>query len=173
MKGCDLLIRAFSTIHRENPDLKLVIAGHADGGFTGKLRELARQCGVWDQVTWAGPVSEGLKWSALRSAALFALPSHCEAFPLALVEALGAGVPALITDKVNIWRHVAEAKAGFVDTDTVDGTVRSLRRWLKLSNTDERDMRKSAHACFAEQFEATANAARFVASLQRHGVANG
>ena len=111
-----------------------------------------------------------MKLAALRSACLFTLPSHCEAFPLALAEALGFGVPAVITDKVNIWRDVSTAKAGFADTDTVEGTVRSLSRWLKLSDAERLMMGKNALACFSERFEARSNISRFVDGLRRHGV---
>ena len=117
-----------------------------------------------------GPLYEEAKWGALRAASLFALPSHCEAFPVALLEALGTGVPALITNRVNIWRYVAEAKAGFVDTDTVEGTIRSLRRWIGMSELEIQVMRRSACDCFRENFEATSSAVRFVAGLRKHGV---
>jgi glycosyltransferase involved in cell wall biosynthesis len=171
MKGCDLAIKAFSIVCSEDRDLNLVIAGHNDGNFGVTLRELADRCAVADRITWAGQLSDEMKWAALQSASLFALPSHCEAFPLALVEALGSGVPALITDKVNIWREVSDTEAGFVDSDTVEGTVRSLRRWLKLSESERELMRTNALRCFSEYFESKANAKRFVAGLTRHGVA--
>jgi glycosyltransferase involved in cell wall biosynthesis len=169
MKGCDLLIKAFSTICSENPDLRLVIAGPDDVGFGDTLRKLTRQSG--DRITWTGPLYGQMKWAAFRSAALFALPSHCEGFPVALLEALGSGIPALITDKVNIWNYVAKSLAGFVDADTVDGTVRSLRKWLSLSDDERQVMRGNALTCFSQHFEAKANAMRFVAGLERHGVA--
>ena len=170
MKGCDLLIKAFSIICAEDPALHLVIAGPAEDGFASTLREISKQCVVEHRITWTGLLSKDMKLAALRSACLFTLPSHCEAFPLALAEALGFGVPAVITDKVNIWRDVSTAKAGFADTDTVEGTVRSLSRWLKLSDAERLMMGKNALACFSERFEARSNISRFVDGLRRHGV---
>ena len=170
MKACDLLISAFANSCASHLDLRLVIAGPADESFRSALQKLAAQCAVEDQITWTGPLSTEMKWAALRSASLFALPSHCEAFPLALLEALGVGVPALITDKVNIWNCVTESHCGFVDTDTVEGTVRSLEKWLALSSVELQAMRANALKCFSERFEATSNASRFIAGLKRHGV---
>jgi glycosyltransferase involved in cell wall biosynthesis len=167
MKGCDLLIKAFSAVCGENPDLNLVIAGPDDVGFGHALRSLAKQFGG-DRITWTGPLYKEMKWAALRSAALFALPSHCEAFPVALLEALGSGAPVLITDRVNIWNYVSTAGAGFVDTDTVEGTVRSLHKWLNLSKSQIDCMRTRAVRCFSDNFEAKSNAARFAAELERH-----
>jgi len=170
MKGCDLLIRAFSSVCYQDFNLHLVVAGPGEDAFRKFVRKLAKDCAVEDRISLVGPLYEEAKWGALRAASLFALPSHCEAFPVALLEALGTGVPALITNRVNIWRYVAEAKAGFVDTDTVEGTIRSLRRWIGMSELEIQVMRKSACDCFRENFEATSSAVRFVAGLRKHGV---
>ncbi len=173
MKGCDLLIKAFAQISVQESNLHLVIAGHSDGKFIGNLKDLAASLVSADRVTWAGRLSDDMKWATLQAASVFVLPSHCEAFPLALVEALGAGLPVLITDRVNIWPEVVKANAGFVDSDTVEGTHRSLGRWLRLSHEERQSMKSNALRCFGEHFESTMMGSRFVASLQRHGVANG
>jgi glycosyltransferase involved in cell wall biosynthesis len=170
MKGCDLLIEAFSRVCEEDPTLHLVIAGPADNGFADTLRQIAKRRLIQDRITWTGPLYKEIKWAAFRSASLFALPSHCEAYPVALLEALGSGLPALITDKVNIWSDVAKAEAGFLDSDTVDGTVRSLRMWLRMSSTEQFAMRRNALTCFSQRFEAHSNAIGFVDGLRRHGV---
>jgi glycosyltransferase involved in cell wall biosynthesis len=172
MKGCDLLIRAFAKIRDPKRDLRFVIAGPSDGAYGDSLVALSRQCAIEDKITWTGPLYGDAKWAALRAASLFALPSHCEAFPVALLEALGCGLPALITDKVNIWHHVSEAQAGFIDTDTVEGTVRSLNQWLNTPETALCEMRANALKCFAEHFDAETNTARFLSGLERHGVRN-
>ena len=170
MKGCDLLLEAFSRICKAHPDLHLVIAGPAEEGFVAMLHALTKRRSIEHRVTWTGPLYGEMKWAAFRAAALFALPSHCEAFPVAVLEALGARVPALITDKVNIWRDVVSENAGFVDTDTIEGTVRSLQKWLGMSEAELQVMRNNAHKCFTEHFEATSNALQFLRGLQRHGV---
>ena len=170
MKGCDLLIKAFSKVCGEDPSLHLVIAGPAEENFASTLRLIAKQCLIEDRITWTGPLYKEIKWAAFRSASLFALPSHCEAYPVALLEALGCGLPALITDKVNIWSDVAKAEAGFLDTDTVDGTIRSLRTWLRMSSTEQFRMRRNALTCFSQRFEAHSNTIGFVEGLKRHGV---
>jgi glycosyltransferase involved in cell wall biosynthesis len=170
MKGCDLLIKAFSIVCSEDSDLNLVIAGPDEGRFVESLRKLAKRRLGPDRITWAGPIYREMKWAAFCAASLFALPSHCEAFPVALLEALGSGVPVLITDKINIWSYVASAEAGFVDSDTVEGTVRSLRRWLRLDDVELQRMRSNALKCFSEQFDARSNTSRFIAGLLKYGV---
>lgn len=170
MKGCNLLIEAFSRICSEDSALHLVIAGPADGHYASTLRTMAKRFRIEERITWTGPLYKEVKWSAFRSASLFALPSHCEAFPVALLEALGCGLPALITDKVNIWRDVMKANAGFLDADSVEGTVRSLRTWLRLSEAERLTMQQNALKCFLECFEVESSIIQFVDGLRRHGV---
>ena len=56
-------------------------------------------------------------------AEFFFLPSHQENFGVVVAEAMACGVPALISDKINIWREVKDAEAGLIAADTLDGAV--------------------------------------------------
>jgi glycosyltransferase involved in cell wall biosynthesis len=99
-----------------------------------------------------------LKWGAFYASEVFALPSHQENFGVAVAEALACGVPALISDKVNIWREIAADGAGFVAADTVDGTEQNLRRWLALDAGGRAQMSSRARALFKARFTVEAMA---------------
>ncbi len=108
-KGCDLLLRAWKEVSRDQADAWLVMAGPSDHAYGAEMKDLARSLGL-EKVTWTGMITGDLKWGSLGAADAFILPSHQENFGISVVEALACGVPALISDKVNIWREIAEEK---------------------------------------------------------------
>jgi glycosyltransferase involved in cell wall biosynthesis len=151
-KGCDLLIEAFAGVAPQHADLRLVMAGPEQQDPT-QWHELATRLGVASRITWTGMLSGDLKWGALHTAEVFALPSHQENFGIAVVEALACGLPVLISREVNIWREIVESGAGFAEKDSVDGTAKLLQRWLAITHQRREEMRAAARRCFAERFE--------------------
>ena len=98
------------------------------------------------------------KWSAFYNAEAFVLPSHQENFGIAVAEALGCGLPVLISDKVNIWREIVADNAGLAEPDTQAGTDALLARWLALPEQKRQDMRSNAKRCFETRFRVEAMA---------------
>jgi glycosyltransferase involved in cell wall biosynthesis len=92
------------------------------------------------------------KWGAFYSSEALMLPSHQENFGIVVAEALGCGLPVLISDKVNIWREVHAARAGLVAEDSQAGTLKNLRAWLALPPEDRAAMGQRARALFADRF---------------------
>ncbi len=157
-KGCDLLIRAFADAAREERALELVIAGPDQTGWVARLQRLAAELGVAERITWPGMLRGNLKWGAFYASEVFVLPSHQENFGIAVVEALGCGVPVLISDKVNIWREVRAHRAGLVAPDSVLGTQQLLLEWLALPEAERRAMSESARLLFRSRFTVDAMA---------------
>jgi glycosyltransferase involved in cell wall biosynthesis len=109
--------------------------------------------GIKHRVHFTGMLSGDLKWGAIYSAEVLALPSHQENFGVAVAEALGCGKPVLISNRVNIWREVAIKKAGLVGPDTLDGCGSILGEWLTLGADDYQLMKVRARELFVERFE--------------------
>ncbi|KVR80302.1 transferase [Burkholderia vietnamiensis] len=151
-KGCDLLVRSYAALGALRSEYRLVIAGPDEGGLVERLRADAARLGIGQDITWPGMVMGRDKWNLMRSADAFCLPSHQENFGIAVAEALGCGVPVLITDKVNIWREIVEYGAGYSASDTVEGVTEVLRNWMNATSSTKQLMRERALACFNEKF---------------------
>jgi glycosyltransferase involved in cell wall biosynthesis len=152
-KGCDLLIEAFAKVLGSDPDWHLVIAGPDQVGLRESLNYRAAELGMASKVTWTGMLSGTIKWGALRSAEIFVLPSHQENFGIAVAEALAAGTPTLISNKVNIWREIEADGAGIVAEDTFEGTCQLFQSYATLSEEKRMEMRRAALDCFIQRFE--------------------
>jgi glycosyltransferase involved in cell wall biosynthesis len=168
-KGCDLLLGAFSHVARQDPSLRLVIAGPDQVGLQRHLSTLAEQLGVSEAVTWTGMLTGEIKMGALRSAEAFVLPSHQENFGLAVAEALACGVPVLISDKVNIWREVLADNAGLVSDDTLAGTTRLLQDWINMSPAGRQRIKANAFRCFQDRFSSDAAARSLLSTIEDRG----
>jgi glycosyltransferase involved in cell wall biosynthesis len=152
-KGCDLLIEAFAKELRLQPDWHLVIVGPDQVGWREQLNYRAAQLGLAPRITWTGMLAGAMKWGALRAAEIFVLPSHQENFGIAVAEALAAGVPALVSNKVNIWREIESDRAGMVSDDTIEGTCGLLHSYAEMQAHDRQAMRQAAARSFEKRFE--------------------
>ncbi len=92
-KGHADLIRAFRSLLQTRPynDCKLVLVG--EGGEHARL--VADAADLGERVLFTGHQPDS--WPYFCIADLFVLPSHTEGSPLALFEAMAAGVPILAT----------------------------------------------------------------------------
>jgi glycosyltransferase involved in cell wall biosynthesis len=151
-KGCDLLIEAFCRIARSDEDIQLVMAGPDPDCLRGSLMRGPEAQGLAGRIHWPGMLTGDAKWGAFRAAAAFVLPSHQENFGIAVAEALACGTPVLISDKVNIWREIADSRAGLVCTDDLPGATQLIERFLRMSAEDREMMRHSARKCFLDNF---------------------
>ena len=106
-KGLDTLIRAYASAAAGLGGRKLVLAG--DGPERGRLEALADSLGLNGNVVFLGSVGRPRVVELLRGADVFAFPSRYEAFGVALLEAMAAGVP------------VVAARAGGIPEFAVDG----------------------------------------------------
>ena len=152
-KGCDLLIEAFARVLASDSNWHLVMCGPDQVGWKAKLEELAERLNVAGRITWAGLVRGDRKWGALRAAEVFVLPSHQENFGISVAEALACGTPALISNKVNIWREVEKGGAGIVGEDNLAGVCGLLKSWVESTGAERAEFRRRAHECFLREFE--------------------
>ena len=109
VKGHDTLIDALALLDARAPRTHVAIAGRGDQH--DQLRAQAERLGIGSRVHLLG--YRGDVADLLASADVFALPSRSEGLPLALLEAMFAGLPIVATD-VGEVSAVLGAHAGLV-----------------------------------------------------------
>ena len=166
-KGCDLLIKAFAKVANQDANLHLLMAGPSHPDLLNKLKSLAERLGVAERITWPGMLQGDMKWGAFYASEAFVLSSHQENFGIAVAEALGCGLPVLISDKVNIWREIAADGAGIVNSDTLEGTEKTLRQWLAMTANGRHKMAKQAKVTFEQRFTVDAMAKSLMATIEK------
>jgi glycosyltransferase involved in cell wall biosynthesis len=112
-KGVDVLIRAFVAARRART-CRLAIVGPDDTGLRPRLEVLARELGVGDDVAFVEAVYGQERLGALSAADVWALSSHTENFGIAVIEAMAAGRPVVVSPGVNLSDDIVADDAGIV-----------------------------------------------------------
>ena len=93
-KGLDVLLRAFARVAAEVPDWRLDLVG--DGLLRHELEEQCGVLGIADRVVFHGYTDDPFPF--YYRAQIFVLPSRFEGMPNAMLEAMGCGLPVIVSD---------------------------------------------------------------------------
>lgn len=130
-KGLDDLLEAVARV----PELRLTLLGRwvvEPDGSTGEERIRARlaQPDLAGRVELVGEVPPDDVWSYYERSDLFALPSHGEGLPMALLEAMSTGLPVVVTPVGAIPEVVTEGEQGhLVPVEDIDALTAALQGW--------------------------------------------
>jgi glycosyltransferase involved in cell wall biosynthesis len=127
--GMTELIDAVAAVRAAVPDVRLVCAGEGDRGAV--LRHAERR-GIADAVKFTGWVGPSGKRVLLDSAAVLALPSYSAGLPMALLEAMAAGVPVVASAVGGVPEVVADGISGFLAAPGDCATLSRLLRKLLI-----------------------------------------
>lgn len=116
-KGVKDLIYALSRLAQKFPKIKLLIIG-ADptgGAYVQRLKVLAFQLGIRENVDFVGPVPNKDMPQYYNMAKVFLFASRGgEGIPRSILEAMACGVPVVATDVAGIPEAVKEDLTGFL-----------------------------------------------------------
>ena len=112
-KGLDILARSYAKICHKRKDCTLLVAGPDEDGSRKRMESLLLTEHALDRTVFTGMLTGRDKLAALRCADLFVLSSYSEGFSIAVLEAMAAGLPVVISRQCN-FPEVAERAAGFV-----------------------------------------------------------
>ncbi len=116
--GVDVLARAFVRAAKSKPELRLILLG---GGSMGRdLRRILTAGGVIDQVLFGGYISQKELPRYYNMVDIYISPSHVDGSSVSLMEAMGCGLPCLISDIPANKEWVTDDENGwlFPDGDT-------------------------------------------------------
>jgi GalNAc-alpha-(1->4)-GalNAc-alpha-(1->3)-diNAcBac-PP-undecaprenol alpha-1,4-N-acetyl-D-galactosaminyltransferase len=123
-KGFDLLLKAFHRIQAKYPDWQITILG--EGPMRSELEGLRSELKLTDRVHLPGLVTNVPDY--LQQADIFVMPSRFEGFPMALCEAMAAGLPVLAADCLSGPSEIVEKGVNgiLVRTENVDALAMGL-----------------------------------------------
>jgi glycosyltransferase involved in cell wall biosynthesis len=138
LKGTDAFFRSAALVAEQRPDVRFEHAGqddqHRDNGLDEELRALLASPPLRGRAVMLGRAE---KAPTLSRWDLFVLPSRMDAFPLASLEAMAAGVPVIASSVGGIPEQIEHLEHGVL---VAPGDPRSLAQWIVRLH-DDADLR--------------------------------
>jgi glycosyltransferase involved in cell wall biosynthesis len=145
------VMRALAVLSARHPTLRYVIIG--EGPERPVLEALAKRLGVAERVELCGQLDPAQALERMRRCTLFAMPSTEEAFGVAYIEAMAAGLPAIGCRGEPGPEEIAKAGDGFVLVPPGDIERLSQRIEELLCDPDRlREAGRRARATVAAHF---------------------
>jgi glycosyltransferase involved in cell wall biosynthesis len=152
-KGVDLLVDAWPTVREAHPDAELHVVG---GGHPESYADV-------DGVRVRGYV-EALG-DALAPASLYVQPSRMDTFPVAVLEAMRAGLPPLVTDRTGTRSEARAIDDSLVVPATAAGLAEGVTAYFDRDADDRRALAARARERGAT-FDADTRLPAFRAAFQ-------
>jgi len=130
-KGTFDLLEAAARLLAEVPLLPLSFT-FVGGGEVEYFRELAARKSLNGQVRFLGAVCDSERVRLLQQADIFVLPSRAEGLPLAILEAMAAGLP-IVASQVGAVPEVVGSDNGFL---VPPGDIDSLVHYIRVLASD-------------------------------------
>jgi len=136
VKNYETLLEAFGVVREHIPEATLSLIG--DGPLRAELETQAATLNLTDAVNFRGSVSRAEVYQELARADLFTIPSYAEGFCVAAVEAMGVGLPIVVSD-ISVFHEVVGDPGVFADPNdpaafagAITGLLRDPERRKKL-----------------------------------------
>lgn len=162
-KGLDYLISALS--RSINHSFTFVLAGSGDPTYEAEVRSMLKESRLDARTILPGFVKGKRKDLLLQGADLYVLTSHSENFGVAVLEALAAGLPALVTPGVALSDEIQSHHFGYVTQLDKDAITATLERYF-LDPKAAISMGKRAQQFTLENYTWKRNAENLIQAYQ-------
>ena len=133
-RGLDLLLRVFSDLHSEFPELRLIVAGADHPRFPGYLATLRREFSRHPAVEWRGFVPTAELRDLFGRASIVVLPYLATTGSSSVLHRAATwGRPVVASDLAEMQAAAEEAgfQVGFFPNGSADGLAQALREFLE------------------------------------------
>lgn len=141
---------SMAIVQRHMPQLHLVLAGKGVDRDNEELVRSIEAAGLMEKTHLLGPRDDMPELMAALD--VLACPSHGEAFPNVVGEAMAAGVPCVVTD-VGDCAYIVGDTGQVVPAGDVAGFASSVAAMLRLSHGQRTALGENARARVASHFE--------------------
>lgn len=124
-KGICTLLGAWSKVVRKIPSAKLVLIGGISDYFKDELALTVEKLNLSPNVFFTGFVSDQQVAAILQASKIFVFPSTEEGFGLAILEAMAARLPCILSD-LPALRENFENSAIFVKPNKIEGFAQAI-----------------------------------------------
>ncbi|MEO5333101.1 MAG: glycosyltransferase [Magnetococcus sp. YQC-5] len=143
----------------------LVLAGPDYQGCRRRLIERLVQLEIHDQILLTGPVFEADKAALLALASGFVQPSHSEGASMALLEAIGMGLPVVMTKECH-FPELARVGGGIEVPMGVEGVTVGMTGLLTMDPSEREYMGYQAQSLAKSRFDMSQIATELIALYQ-------
>jgi len=150
VKNPEGLVRAIYALKNDGVDVELLVVG--TGSQHDHLLKLVSDLGIQDSVHFFGFQTD--PHSYIRASDLFIQPSLSEGLSLALVEAMGCGVPAIATPVGGSPEVISHNNTGWLLEDSsVESIVSSIKHAISLGRDNLFSMGQEARHAVEGRFD--------------------
>jgi L-malate glycosyltransferase len=119
--GVDVMLRGFALAAQQAPELRLLLLG--GGSLAGQVHQIIQQYNLQDRVHLGGLVNQKDLPNIYRSADLYVSASHSDGSSVSLMEALGSGLPVVLSDIPSNCEWITDGVQGWLFQDGCDQSL--------------------------------------------------
>jgi len=149
IKRVDRILKAFDVLSRRRKDIWLLLTAY--GLLTDTIRQMVSNLAARDRVKFVGFVDDTSH--LLQAADIYVLASDNEGFPLALLEAMSAGLICVATASNGPQEVLGDGRRGLLVERSDAGVLEGLERALGLSSSERRAMQEEARTTVVKSFD--------------------
>lgn len=154
-KGVDLLLKAFTLIAKENPDVvknwQIDLVGWDHENCKEELESIVKTANISQYVVFHGGLFGEDKQRMYATSDGYILPSHGEGLPMTILEAWSWKLPVVMTPECHLPEGY-DADAAIMISDNVDSVKEGLLKFFQMSDKEREEMGSRGYNLVCKQF---------------------